>query len=54
MKKKSLVLAGLIVCLAFSACSSGKSGGTKGDDKAAEDTQQTEADAGSEIGRAHV
>ncbi|MCI9447481.1 MAG: DUF4352 domain-containing protein [Lachnospiraceae bacterium] len=48
MKKKSLVLAGLIVCLAFSACSSGKSGGTKGDDKAAEDTQQTEADAGSE------
>lgn len=48
MKKKSLVLAGLIVCLAFSACSSGKSEETKGDDKIAEDTQQTEADAGSE------
>lgn len=48
MKKKSIVLAGLIVCLAFSACSSSKSEETKSDEKSAEDTQQTEADAGSE------
>lgn len=48
MKKKSIVLAGLIVCLAFSACSSSKSEGTKSDEKSAEDTQQTEGDAGNE------